>query len=184
MPATELRKAPAVESVNPPVVRMPVLVRPLTWVEVPADVLKILPAVTVNPLEEERPAEERAPESAVLVPATVEIMLPPVMVMPCVEASPPWPASTVPLENVLVAVLVCNSEPPVMVRPFWDKRPVALIPPLKVEVAVDEAMLRIPEKVDDALSESMAKMGAVIDVPVAMVKAYLVFAGMVVVAER
>ena len=62
-----------------------------------------------------------------------------------------------------------------------ERRPAALIPPLNVEVAVDDAMLRMPENVEEALSESIAKMGAVTDVPVAMVKAYFLFTGIVVV---
>lgn len=83
-----------------------------------------------------------------------------------------------------MAVLVCKSDPPpVSVNPLDDENPAVLIPPLKVEVAVEEAMLRMPENVEDALSESIAKMGAVIEVPVAIVKAYLLFRGMVVVAR-
>jgi len=55
VPVTAFRNAPAVESVNPPVVRMPDEVRPLTWVEVPALVLRIDPPVMVKPFEEESP---------------------------------------------------------------------------------------------------------------------------------
>jgi len=51
-------------------------------VEVPAVETKIFPPETVSPFEEERPAEERAPVRTVLVPATVETMLPPEIVRP------------------------------------------------------------------------------------------------------
>lgn len=182
VPVTAFLNAPAVERLMPPVERMPVEVRPFTCVLVPAEVVKILPPDTVRPFEEESPADERAPVSWVEVPATELMNDPPVRMMPFEERSPPCPARTVPLEKVLVAVLVWRMELPVRVNPFEEKSPAVFTPPLKVEVAVEEAILRIPENVEEALSESMAKIGAVILVPVAMVNAYLVFARIVVVA--
>jgi len=119
----------------------------------------------------------------VLVPATELINDPPVRARPLVERSPPCPARIVPFENVLVAVLVWRMELPVMVSPLEDKSPAVFTPPLNVEVAVLDATLMMPEKEVEALSESMAKMG--VDEArdeVAMVNAYLVFAGIVVVA--
>ncbi len=183
VPDTAFLKAPAVERLMPPVERMPDEVSPLTWVLVPDVVLKILPAVTVSPFEEESPADERAPVSWVLVPTTVLMNDPPVRVRPLEERSPPWPKRIVPLEKVLVAVLVWRIELPVMVSPLEEKSPAVFTPPLKVEVAVDEATLMIPEKEVDALSESMARMGVEeAREEVAIVKAYFAFTGIVVVA--
>ena len=42
----------------------------------------------------------------------------------------------IPPEKVEVAVEVLSNDPPVMVRPFAEANPTALIPPLKVEEAL------------------------------------------------
>lgn len=145
VPATAFLKAPAVESVMPPVERIPLEVRPLSTVLVPLVVLRIFPPDIVSPFEEDRPADERAPVSWVLVPDVVLMNDPPVSWMPFEERSPPWPANTVPLEKVLVAVLVCRMEPPlVRVSPLEEERPAVFTPPLNVEVAVDDDTLMIP----------------------------------------
>lgn len=81
-----------------------------------------------------------------------------------------------------VALDVLRIDPPVRVSPFEERRPAEINPPLNVDEAVDEAILMMPENVEEALSESIAKMGAVTLVPVAIVNAYLVLIGIVVVA--
>ena len=78
----------------------------------------------------------------VVVPAT-ELVMPPavVRVRPLVERSPPWPASTVPFEKVLVAVFDWKMFPPVIFNPLLEERPVVIIPPENVEDAVEVAMI-------------------------------------------
>ena len=93
-------------------------------------------------------------------------------------------AERLPVSTVEVPVTVERIFPPVIVMPPVVLSPRVSTPPEKVEVAVVLATFKMPEKVVDALSESMATMGAVFEVPVAMVKAYLVLVGIVVVADR
>jgi len=61
---------------------------------------------------------------------------PPLKERPLDEKRPPCPASTVPLEKVLVAVLVCRIDPPLIVIPAEESSPPVFTPPLKVEVPV------------------------------------------------
>ena len=108
-------------------------------------------------------------------PPAVATVMPLVERMPAVEMAP---VRTVEVPDTVETML-----PPVILRPFDEETPFAATPPLMVEVAVDEAMLRTPAMVVEALSESMKKRGLA-EVDVAMEKAYLVLAGIVEVADR
>ena len=85
--------------------------------------------------------------------------------------------------SVEVPATVLKRLPPVSVSPLEERNPADAIPPLKVEVAVDDATLMMPQNELEALSESMAKIGVEeAREEVAMVNAYLALLGIVVVA--
>ena len=155
-------------AIKAPVVIVFLEKRPLEKVEV--EVFEVtLSAVISVPCREVEVPEVR------LVRPPADIVMPEVERIPAEESAP--------VSTVEVPVTVEMRLPPVILSPFADDTPLVATPPLNVEVAVEVAILIRPAMVVEALSESMMKMGLA-EVEVAMVKAYLVFEGMVVVAAR
>ena len=97
------------------------------------------PAATVRPFDEMRPFDaERV--FAATAPVKVEVPAP-VTVRPTDDARP---AAVIPPEKDEVAELVFKMEPPVIVMPFDEEMPPALvdaIPPAKVEVPLLPTMV-------------------------------------------
>jgi len=107
---------------------------PVSIVDVPATKDRIFPPVRVIPCDEARPAALMPPVNED-VAALVLVMDPPLSVRPLDENNPPCPASTVPLEKVLVAVFCWKNDPPLMVIPFPESNPpVTRTPPPNVDV--------------------------------------------------
>lgn len=103
---------------------------------------KMLPPDIVRPLDEESPADERAPERIVDVPDVVLRRDPPLRVRPFDDESPP---AVMPPANVLVALTVETRDPPAIVRPPVDtRRSDTARPPVNEEVAVE--VLRIEDE--------------------------------------
>jgi hypothetical protein len=135
------RNAPP-DIVRPLLASMPVAESPWSTVLVPEVRLRIFPALTVMPLLDEIPAEERAPVRVVEVPDVVLRNDPPVMVRPLLDASPAVPMPPVKVEDAL-ARLILRTSPAIVPRTaksvYGDVVPTPTRPEFVMRKAVEVA---------------------------------------------